>query len=206
MTINKTLMPVITCMALAFTVACNNSTNSGAAAKDSVSNAMKNAKGGMEQTASNASTSVSEAMDHNPDSSFVANVAIANNEEINELQAGIDKGTSKDLKAHAKMMIKDHKSLKAKLEAYAAKKNYPISPDDQGKAAKALDDMSSKTGADWDKAWASAMYDGHEKTIGVFEGAQSQVKDDELKGMITATLPTLHSHLEMVKELQAKLQ
>ena len=207
MTFKKTLLPALACAALALTAACNNSTTSGSSATtDTTTNTMQSAKGGMEQTATNASTSVSEAMDHNPDSSFVATVALANNEEINELQAGIDKGGSKDLKAHAKMMIKDHKGLKAKLEAYAAKKNYPIPMDDQGKAATALNDMSSKTGADWDKAWASAMYDGHEKTIGVFEGAQSHVKDDELKGMITATLPTLHAHLEMVKELQAKLE
>jgi len=207
MTLKKTLFPAIACAALAFTVSCNNSTTSGSSATtDTTTNTMQNAKGGMEQAASNASTAVSEAMDHNPDSSFVAKVAVANNEEINVLQAGIEKGTSKDLKAHAKMMIADHKALKVKLAAYAAKKNYPIAADDEGKAASALSDMSSKTGTDWDKAWASAMYDGHEKTIGVFEGARSQVKDDELKGMITATLPTLHAHLEMVKELQAKLQ
>ena len=205
MTLKKTLMPAIACAAMALTVACNNSASTTTAAKDSVGTAMENAKGGMEQGASNASTSVQEATAANPDSSFVAEVAVANNEEINILQAGIDKGTSKDLKTHARMMLADHKGLKAKLEAYAAKKNYPISPDDQGKAAKELDDMSSKTGKDWDKASADAMFSGHEKTIGTFEGAQSHIKDDELKGMITGTLPTLHAHLQMVKELQAKL-
>lgn len=153
-----------------------------------------------------ATTNVKEAAVHNPDSTFVAEVVVANNEEIRLLQEGADKGTSKELKSHAKMMIADHKGLKKKMEAYAASKNYPVMNNDEGDAAKKISDMSSKTGKDWDKEWVDAMVSGHEKTIGKFEGAQGQVNDQELKTMITNTLPTLRSHLEMVKGMQDKMK
>jgi len=147
----------------------------------------------MTEEANKAATTVTEAVKKNPDSTFVAEVVVTNNEEIKLLQEGIDKGTDKALKSHAKMMLGDHNNLKKKLLAYAASKSYPVMSNDEGDAAKKISDMSSKTGKDWEKAWADLMFSGHEKTIGKFEGAQNQVNDGELKTMITNTLPTLHN-------------
>ena len=54
--------------------------------------------------------------------------------------------------------------------------------------------------------WTDEMVDAHEKTISRFESAQKDVKDEELRTMITNTLPTLRSHLDMMKGLQAKMK
>jgi putative membrane protein len=186
--------------------ACNNSGNQESATVDSASSKMTTMESNVKESASAATTNVQEAMAKNPDSTFVAEVVVANNEEIRLLQAGIDKGTDKTLKGHAKMMIKDHKDLKKKMEDYAAAKNYPVMSSDDGDAQKKLDDLNTKSGNDWDKAWASMIVDGHEKTIGKFEGAEGQVKDEALKSMITGTLPTLKSHLAMAQDVASKLK
>ena len=49
------------------------------------------------------------------------------------------------------------------------------------------------------------MVDEHEKVINKFEDAQNKAIDQELKDMVSKTLPTLHKHLDMMKDLQAKL-
>lgn len=181
----------------------SDSTKMGAMA-DAAKEKLKTAEGSVEEAANKTTSSVEESMARNPDSTFVEEVMTANNEEISLLQAGMDKATSKDLKSTAKMMIADHKGLKEKLEKFAAKNNYPVTGD-QGNAQKEIDDMASKSGNDWDKAWAEKMFNAHEKAIGKFEGAKNNVKIAELKSLIETTLPTLRSHLEMVRNLQAKL-
>lgn len=199
----KRLAVVACAIALgALTPSCNNNNNTeGSATTDSTTTSTS-----VTEKANEAATNVKEAVVHNPDSTFVAEVVVANNEEIRLLQEGADKGTDKGLKTHAKMMLKDHQDLKKKMEAYAASKNYPVNASDEGDASKKISDMSSKPGKDWDKAWVDDMVSGHEKTIGKFEGAQNQVNDAELKTMITNTLPTLRSHLSMVKDLQNKMK
>jgi len=185
--------------------ACNGNNNNGGTS-DTTGNKMKNAEGKVEEAANQAASAVKEALKSNPDSTFVADVAAANMEEINVLQAGIDKGANKNLKSDAKMMLKDHEDMKKKVAEYAQKKGFVLPADDGGAGAKEVDSWNGKTGADWDKAWANFMFDAHEKVIGKFEGAKGQVKDDELKTMITGTLPTLKSHLDMMKSLQSKLK
>jgi len=218
--IYKSIGLALACTLGIFGTSCNNSTTTTTSSSDSTGQTtttttttssdsmskMKQAAGAVEQGAADAETALKEAMDRNPDSAFVAQVAGANYEEIKILQAGIDNGASPALKEHARMMIKDHNGLAKKLADYASSKNYPIPTADNGKADKVLSDMSAKTGADWDKAWANFMFNAHEKAIGVFEGAKSRVKDPQVQALIASTLPTLQRHLEMVKSLLATLK
>jgi len=203
---------IISVYSLLVLAACNNTTTQStsgttdsvsavSAAADSAKDALKNAQGKTEEMTNKGVTAAEEAMKDNPDSSFVVEVLAANDGEIGMLQEGIDKGTSKNLKSTARKMLADHKGLKKTLEKYAAKNNYPFS----AVAAQMPDNMNDAAGAEWDKAWALHMFNGHEKTIGKFEGAKNEVKDDALKTIIENTLPTLNAHLDMVKKLQAEL-
>ena len=197
----------LACALFIFISACNNSSsNNGSSGTDTTVNQVKQAEGSVEQAADKAATAIKEEAASNPDSSFVADVALSNNEEIKMLQAGIDKGTDKELKTDARMMLKDHEGLKKKLTEYATGKNYPIPADDNGNSDKDLNDMSGKTVSDWDKAWVNFMYNAHEKAIGAFEGAKNKVKDPELQTLITNTLPTLNEHLGMMKKLLDKMK
>ncbi|HXS37729.1 MAG TPA: DUF4142 domain-containing protein [Flavipsychrobacter sp.] len=133
---------------------------------------------------------------------FVTDVVKANADEIMMLQAGIDKGTSKELKSDAKKMIKDHKSLAKEMGDYASKKNMTLPTLDTSMNNMGMDNT---TGKDWDKSWTDKMVDGHQKTIDKFEASQNEVTDPDLKTLITNTLPTLHSHLDMCQKLQKDL-
>jgi putative membrane protein len=203
----------LACTSCIIITSCNNSSTPATGSTDSTAqttttntDTTKPAGANAQQMATDASTSMKEAMARNPDSSFAVSATLANNEEIKVLQAGIDKGTSKELKAHAKMMLKDHEGLAKKMGSWAAAKNYTLPMDDNGNSDKDLSDMSGKTGNDWDKAWVDFMYGAHQKAIGLFEGAKNQVKDADLRALITATLPTLHQHLDMIKALQDKMK
>ncbi len=187
--------------------ACNNSgsTSTGNMA-DTVVSKVDSAAENIKRDAQNAANDVKSTFATNPDSNFVVKATIANMEELKILQAGWDKGTDKELKAHGKMMIADHKKLGEKVKKYASDKGYILPADDNGKGDDAICSLDKNNkGIDWDKAWTNKMVGGHEDAVNLFENNQNTVKDPDLKALITDALPTLHTHLDMMKKLQSKL-
>ena len=188
--------------------ACGSS-NSSSSSTDSSSTTMAKVDTAVNhagQSVENATGNVKEAVMGNPDSNFVVKAAIDNAMELKVLQAGVDKGTNKDLKSHAKMMITDHKKLGAKVKAYADKKGYVLPADDNGKADDALASIDKNSaGADWDKAWVNKVTDAHKDAVSLFEQNENDTKDPELKSLITDALPTLRNHLDMMKGMQDKM-
>jgi putative membrane protein len=69
-----------------------------------------------------------------------------------------------------------------------------------------MDDKNDdKKGAEWDKEWIDDMVEMHEKDVKKFEEAQNDVADPELKTMVSEALPVLRSHLDMTKQIKAKM-
>jgi len=187
--------------------ACNNSgNNSTNNAADSAMAKVDTSAQKIKQGAENVANDVKNAMSSNVDSNFVVKATIANMDELKILQAGLNNGMDKDIKAHAKMMMADHKKLGEKVKEWSAKVGYPLPDNDKGKGDDAVTALDSKTkGADWDKAWTDEMISGHEDAISLFEDNQKSVKDGDLRALITDALPTLHAHLDMMKKLKDKL-
>ena len=210
---------VIGCMLATTLGSCGGNESGGAATDSSSTTGLSDTGSDISNTAKNMGDKMNGTVDtlagkmnsifsgSNPDSSFVLSAGTQNEDEMKLLQAGIDKGTSAELKAHAKMMLADHKKMGQEVKAYAGKKKYATMSPSDSKAADELKDINTHTvGKDWDKAWTDKLVDGHEKTVSLFEKSQNNVKDSVLNGMITKTLPTLHSHLTMVQGLQTSLK
>ena len=206
---NSNTLRILLVACLLSVSACNNSGSGTTSTTDSTSTVkakIDTAVQDVKQGAQNMANDVKNAVAGNTDSNFVVKATLANMEELKILQAGWDNGTSKELKAHAKMMIADHKKLGAKVKEYATKKGYILPDNDNGKGDDAVASLNKNSkGNDWDKAWADKMVDGHKDAIDLFENNQNSVKDADLKALITDALPTLHSHLDMMKQLQDKL-
>jgi putative membrane protein len=159
-----------------------------------------------ENTMDTMASKVENGMDNmtaskTPDEDFLSDAVEANTMEIRALALGQKMG-GKDVKTHAGHMLADHKKVGQQAADYIAKKNITISVDT---ANTDMDMADDKAGMDWDKNWSDKMVSDHEKVISMFEDAEDDVKDPELKAWITATLPTLRSHLEMSKQLKDKL-
>ena len=103
--------------------ACNDEQNNKAQnVADNISVKIDTAVADVKQGISNVASKVGIALAGNPDSNFVVKAGIDNNKELRLLQSGMDNGSSKELRDHAKMMIADHKKLGDGLKEYAAKK------------------------------------------------------------------------------------
>jgi len=189
--------------------ACNNSTSKSSSANDSssVTAQVDTAVNHAERDAKNAANEVKDAVMGNADSNFIVKASTDNAMELKVMQAGLSKGTSKELKAHARMMIADHKKLGDKIRAYADKRSFPLPMDDNGKADDALASLDKNTtGAEWDKAWVNKIADAHQDAIKMFEKEADNTKDAELKTLIADALPKFRSHYDMMKMMLDKMK
>ncbi len=144
----------------------------------------------------------------NYDSAFVADAITSNAEAIKLLEHSLQKGTDANLKAHAKKMIADHKSIGKQLKDYSQRKNYTVPTGAEGKGEEDMADLDrdNTIGTPWDKAWLKLMLKEHQKDISSFEQAETKVQDKRLKELIKKCLPILRRHSAMVKELDNKIR
>jgi len=201
---NKQTLYILTIAIALSAGACNNAdTEKAKDMADSAAAKMDTAVQDVKRGAENAAGEVRNALSSNEDSNFVVKAALTNNAELRILQAGIDNGTNKELKAHARMMLSDHKKLGGKVKSYSSGKGYILPDNDKGKADDELAKLNEKKkGSEWDKEWVDHMVSAHGDAISMFENGRDKVKDNDLKTIISDALPTLHSHLDMMKQLQ----
>lgn len=138
------------------------------------------------------------------DSDYVVLAAATNRAEIELAKLAQTKSTNADVKALAKELEAAHTTSEKGVKDLAAKKNITIpatlSEDGQEEYA----DLNEKSGVDFDKAYADAMVDGHEKYINKVEKAAEKAEDPDIKMWAANTLPALRAHLDKAKALKAK--
>ena len=140
------------------------------------------------------------------DSEFMVTAASGGLMEVKLGELAKTNAMSESVKDFAKQMVSDHTKANEKLTALAASKNIsiPLAPSD--KHQKHIDDISSKTGKDFDKAYMDLMVEDHEEDIDLFEKQAENGKDADIKSFASTTLATLKHHLEMAKGVKDKLK
>ncbi len=105
-------------------------------------------------------------------------------------------GASQRVKDFGKMMVDDHSKVNDQLKSLASSKNITLPATLGDDAQKHMNDLSKKTGKDFDKAYMSMMVDDHKKDIKEFEKAGKDLKDNDVKNLAVQSLPTLQKHLD----------
>jgi putative membrane protein len=100
---------------------------------------------------------------------FIQHIAIVNMAEIDLGKLAADRGTADEIKKFAQMMIADHTAAADKLTALASdlKIEAPGQLDD--KHTDQRDELSKRSGMDFDREYAKAMVDGHKDLIDQLE-------------------------------------
>lgn len=188
----KTVTSLFTIATAAMLWSCNTSNTGDSATQADSANAS------MSDTATATSAPATAAEE---DSTFAVEAANGGMAEVQLGELAQTKGTDPKVKEFGKMMVTDHTKANNELKTIATAKNItlPAAPDEKMK--KAAEEISAKSGSDFDKAYIKQMVKDHEKTVKLFEDGQKNVKDSELKSFIDKTLPVLRSHLDHIKSL-----
>ncbi len=140
------------------------------------------------------------------DEDFAEDAAQSSMLEIKLGELAQRNGSSQDVKDMAGMIIRDHRDASDKLKTITDAKNIQLDANLDDDHQDKYDDLASKTGRDFDMAYADMMVKSHEKSISKFEKQEEKGEDMELKNFASNTLPTLRNHLEMAKDMQNRLE
>lgn len=140
------------------------------------------------------------------DREFVTKAAQGGMEEVAMGRAVQPKATAPVVKAFAARMITDHGKADAELKSLLVSKSVTLPADLDPEHRKNVDEMASLSGPQLDKQYADDMVEDHEEDVKEFKEAQKKVKDPDLRAWIDKTLPTLEQHLNMAKDMQAKVR
>lgn len=192
----KKFIYVMAVSALAFQ-ACNGGNKDAKESADS----LNMAKDTTTNTAATGGIAVDEA-----DAKFTTQAAVGGMAEVELGKMALDKSSNAQVKEFATMMVKDHGMANVELMSIAKQKNItlPSTVDDEHK--KKMEDLSKKTGADFDKAYVNAMVDGHKSTLKLMEDESKDGKDADLKAFATKTAPIVQSHLEMINKIKDSMK
>ena len=140
------------------------------------------------------------------DASFIKDAAEAGNMEVEGSQLALNKAASADVKSFAQQMIDDHTKASQELAALASSKGVKL-PDGPSLTQKAkLKMLGTHDGAKFDASYAENVgVKAHEDAVKLFTKASTDAKDADVKAFAAKTLPTLQHHLEMARQLQAKV-
>ena len=195
---------VIAAIAACSLQACHSAKNDSKAAADSVNetHAMTTDSSKMD-TSSSAMASMTVDKD---DAQFATKAASGGMAEVELGKIAQKNGSSQKVKDFGTMMVTDHSKANEELMALAKSKNITLPAAPGADEQKNIDDLSKKTGTDFDKAYASAMGKDHKTDISLFEGASKNAKDPDLKAFATKTLPTLKMHLQAAQAAEAAVK
>jgi len=133
------------------------------------------------------------------DKTFMMNAAKGGMMEVHMGQMGLERGSSPAVKALSQHLVNDHTAANKELAALAKQKGVSLPGDDAQMAASMP--FATKSGDDFDKAFARTAVEDHQKDIAAFEKEASSGTDPDLKNWATKTLPTLRAHLSEAQAL-----
>jgi putative membrane protein len=135
---------------------------------------------------------------------FLAKLVLGNKFEIDSSKLAGSKSRSETVKAFASRMVRDHNDAAAKLKQALvdAKLEAPIDVLDTRHQA-LYDELKKKEGMAFDQAYVDAQTKGHVETVTMVEAYARDGDDPRIRAFANDVLPTLRSHLDHVKKLQA---
>lgn len=131
---------------------------------------------------------------------FVKMAAQAGMAEIEAGKVALARSQDPQIRSFAERMVADHVRAHSELASLAKAKGIdtPTALDADHRAV--VDSLKSKSGPEFDAAYAQHMNMDHSKAIALFEGA-SRSTDSEVAGFAQKTLPTLKEHRELAARL-----
>jgi putative membrane protein len=133
---------------------------------------------------------------------FVTKAAQDGMTEVEVGKLAQSKAQSPEVKKFAERMVKDHGKANTELETIAAGKSLQVPKKLDAEHQSMVQELSGKSGAEFDSAYSQHMAKAHAKAVALFESA-SKLDDSELAAFAKKTLPTLKEHKQMADGLKS---
>lgn len=140
------------------------------------------------------------------DASFLVTAAAGGQLEVTLGKLAMATSQNDRVKAFGQMMVHDHTQAGDRVKALAQQNSILLADTLSDKQEHEVDELKTKVGGDFDRAYMNMMVDDHQDEIKDFRNEASGGKDADIKAMASATVPMLHTHLDSAKAIQRSLQ
>jgi putative membrane protein len=140
------------------------------------------------------------------DAKFAVDAANGGMAEVALGKLAEGKAVNAKVKEFAAMMVADHSKANDELMALAQAKNITLPQAVSSDKQATMDNLTKKSGSDFDKAYVDQMIDDHKKTISMYEDASKNLKDADMKAFVDGKLPTVKAHLEQVTAIHDSMK
>ncbi len=134
-----------------------------------------------------------------PDAEFVQKAAQGGLAEVKLGQLAQEKASNAAVKSFGQRMEMDHSKAGDELKAAAGQSGMTLAATMSAKDQALYDRLSALSGAQFDRAYISAMVKDHKEDIAEFEKEAKGGSDPNIKAFAARTLPTLKEHLTMAE-------
>ncbi len=131
---------------------------------------------------------------------FVKMAAVSGMTEVELAKLALEKSSNAEIKQFAERMISDHTKANTELKGIASQKGLDVPTSLDADHAAMVKSMSTKSGKEFDAAYARHMAADHDRAVTLFQSESSDT-DKELAAFAQNTLPLLQSHQKMAQHL-----
>jgi putative membrane protein len=141
------------------------------------------------------------------DTDFFEDAAQGGMLEVKLGELAVKQGASDDVRKFGQRMVDDHGKLNTRLTDLGHQKPGLTVPAELDKKHKAVvDKMAQLSGAKFDREYMDSMVDDHQKDVKAFEKQAKEGKDPDLKQLAATSLPMLLEHLQLAKDVDARVK
>lgn len=137
------------------------------------------------------------------DAAFAQKVAASNAAEIELSRIAYVRAHAPEVRSFARQLLIDHRDMAIKLDNFALERGYLIAWDIQPEMASNIERIRALDGPAFDKAYMDLMVQAHGKSVTTLETQAASGR--ETASLANASLPTVRHHLEMARDLDARL-
>jgi putative membrane protein len=136
------------------------------------------------------------------DNDWFKTITVGNEIEIQSSQLALTHSTNQSVKDFAQHMIDDHRMAEGKVGDLAAQKGVALPTKLDADHQMMLDDLTTKSGPDFDKAYIADQVQAHKDAVAADKNEADNGIDPQVKGLASSLLDTLQMHLSMAEKLQ----
>jgi putative membrane protein len=138
------------------------------------------------------------------DQKFVDMAAQTDMLEAHLGQMAANQAADQAVKDYAQMLVTDHTGDYQQLTALAAKDGFTVPQGLDAAHDRMIAPFEKLKGTAFDSRYIHTMIAGHTEAIGIYTKEAADAQNADLKAYASATLPTLHKHLDGAKDLAKK--
>ncbi len=139
------------------------------------------------------------------DQQFVQLAAHTNLGEVALGNLAEQKASENDVKDFGRLMIKDHSAAEKQLKDWASSHGVTLPTQPGANAQRLKQDLSAKSGRQFDQAYIRDMMQGHDKVIMRFEQEIQNGQEPQLKAYAESVLPKIQDHIRIAENLSGRM-